>query len=102
MPVKLSFTNGLMISAELNGNCFITDARPDFPDDLSSVTVESDEEFYKREYHNVELIECTCLDSRYWFALRERSPEEMRQKELDDTIQMLTDCLLEMSELIYS
>ena len=44
----------------------------------------------------------TFLFGLYWFAFRELSAEELRQKELEDTIQMLTDCLLEMSELIYS
>lgn len=100
MNVSLLFVDGAEIEADQNGTCFITDTKPNFPDDLSVVTVSG----LSGEYilHNAELIECASVDGRYWFAFRELSTDELRQIEYDNTIQVLTDCLLEMSETVYA
>ena len=91
--VFIYFSNGLEVAAERNGDCFITDGKPEFPDDLSVVTISDlSQEF---ELHNVEIVECASSDERYWFSFRERTREEM-------TIQMLTDCILELSQEVYS
>ena len=100
MKANIGFANGSEITAELNGTCFITDVKPEFPEDLTVVTVTCGDE--ASELHNVEIIECASVDGRYWFSFRELSPEEKRQRELEDAIQMLTDCLLEMSEAVYA
>lgn len=103
MDTIITFADGTIIYAENNGNCYITDTRPAFPDNLSDVTVQISNGDTSRGqiYQHAEVIECANVDGRYWFAFRELSPEELRQKELNDTIQMLTDCLLEMSETVY-
>ena len=98
--MTITFSNGLVVQADVNGTCYITDSKPDFPDDLSNVTISDGTT--ERVIRQVEIIECHPFDDRYWFGLYELSPEELKQKELEDTIQMLTDCLLEMSEQIYS
>ena len=97
----ITFADNSTLSSDYNGDCFITDEKPDFPDDLSVIEIDRIGEEEETLY-NAELMECASADGRYWFSFREPSPEERRQKELEDTIQMLTDCLLEMSELIYS
>jgi len=102
MDIKITFANGSGLDAEVNGNCYITDEKPEFPDDISVVTVTADDPYYNRIYHNAQIIECASTDGRYWFTFRELSPVEVRLKELEDTNQILTDCLLEMSEMIYS
>lgn len=73
--VKIIFKNGMEIDAEENGGSLITDSKPDFPDDLSSVTVTGD--FGERIYKNAEVIECASVDGRYWFTFRE-IPEAAR------------------------
>ena len=100
MYATIIFSNGAEITTQSNGNCFITDIKPEFPDDLSVVMI--DEQSTQTVFKNAELIECASIDNRYWFAFRELSIEEIRQKELEDTIQMLTDGILEISETVYA
>ena len=101
MEVRIAYGEGQVIFAENNGDCYITDAKPDIPKELLAVTVTADDPAYDRTYHNAELLECASVDGRYWFAFHELTADEQRQKEYEDTIQMLTDCILEMSEIIY-
>lgn len=107
----ITFKNGIQINVRRNGDCFYTDGKPEFPSDLSLVIITGiDDEwsldFIVREYmetlHNTVVEELPAEHGQYVFAFHELSPEELREKELNDTIQMLTDCLLEMSELLYS
>lgn len=98
--VTITFTDGSQILAEQNGSCFITGEKPDFPDDLSEVVISSDSDEYT--LHNAELIECASVDGRYWFSFTETTNDEIRQRELENAIQLLTDCVLEMSETIYA
>ena len=110
MNVTITFANVTEITAERNGDCFITETKPEFPDDLSTVIIEkleSDEQFDDYEpmpydLRNLKIAECASVDGRYWFSLYELTDEERYRAELESTIQMLTDCLLEMSEQIYS
>ena len=37
--VKITFKDGTEMEAEVNGSCYIVDGKPDFPIDLSEVTV---------------------------------------------------------------
>ena len=100
MNVRIRFKDGAELTAERNGDCYITDTKPNFPDDLSVVWINNGA--YETVIKNAEIAECAAVDGRYWFAFIETPAEVLRQRELEDTIQMLTDCLLEMSELIYS
>ena len=99
MEARIIFKNGTEITAEMNGNCFITQSKPAFPSDLSTVTVESEDG--GRVYTNAQLVECASVDGRYWFAFTEESPMEATIRELQENNDMLTECILEMSEIIY-
>ena len=98
--VTIRFKNAEEITAEQNGDCYITEAKPDFPDDLSYVIIVDAVRRYA--LRDVAIVDCASIDGRYWFVFRELSPGEIRERELESTIQMLTDCLLEISEQIYS
>lgn len=74
--VKITFTNGMVIEAEENAGSLITDSRPDFPADLSSVKVAG--AGGERMYKNAEIVECASVDGRCWFAFRE-IPEAERK-----------------------
>ena len=94
-----------MFPAEQNGDCYIVDRKAEILvslDGVYDVTITADEPYNNRIYHNAELIECASVDGRYWFSFRELSPMELRLRELEETNQMLTDCMLEISEQIYS
>ena len=67
--VSITFKNGMKIEAEVNGSSLITDSRPEFPPDLSAVTVTGTDG--ERIYRDAEIIECASVDNRYWFAFRE-------------------------------
>ena len=94
-----------MFPAEQNGDCYIVDSKADILvslDGAFNVTVTADDPINNREYSNAELIEPYSIDGRYWFAFRELTSEELKQKKLEETIELLTDCLLEMSETVYA
>ena len=99
MEARIIFKDGTEITAEMNGNCFITQSKPVFPADLSTVTVESEDG--EKVFSNAQLIECASVDGRYWFAFNEESPMEATIRELQENNDMLTECILEMSEIIY-
>lgn len=96
--------DGYMFAAENNGDCYIVDRKSDvrIPDGVFDVHITADNPANNREYHNAELIEPYSIDGRYWFAFRELSPMELRMRDLENVNQMLTDCLLEMSETVYA
>ena len=99
MEARIIFKDGTEITAEMNGNCFITQSKPAFPADLSTVTVESEDG--EKVFSNAQLIECASVDGRYWFAFSEESQMDATIRELRETNDMLTECILEMSEIIY-
>lgn len=96
MEARIIFKNGTEITAEMNGNCFITQSKPAFPSDLSTVTVETEEGTIT--YKNAILIECFSLDGRYWFAFNEVSEAERSIQQMQANIEyiaMMTDVELE-------
>ncbi len=99
MEVRLTFNDGTSVVAEQNANTYITAAQPAFPEDLSVVTVESDDQ--AQVFRNVTIQECASVDGRYWFALLEETEQARVIRELRETNDMLTECILEMSEIIY-
>ena len=105
MGIRITFANGSGLDAEVNGNCYITDTRPEFPDDLSVVTVAADDPCCDRTYRNAHLVECASSDGRYWFTFREPSSEELYRMQLDEergmTLDLIADqeyrlCMIEL------
>jgi hypothetical protein len=78
--MKIIFNDGTELVAVRNGDCFITAEKPDFPADLSTVTVGEE------TLENVSVVECASTDGRYWFAFREMSPEEIWRAEIEDAL----------------
>lgn len=95
--VTIGFNNGTMISAEMNGSCYILDEKPDFPSDLSFVTVTSLDGTF-RALQNPEIIECASIDGRYWFSFYEMPESERNVKQMQANIEyiaMMADVDLE-------
>ena len=89
---KITFTNGMVVEAEENASSLITERKPDFPSDLSVVTVTGTNG--EHVYKNAEIIECASVDGRYWFSFREISEKERASKQLQANIEyiaMMTD-----------
>lgn len=78
--VKIVFSDGTEIVAEQNGTCYIVDEKPEFPTDLSIVTIG------EQELENVALVECASIDGRYWFAFRQLSQQEIWMAEIEDAL----------------
>lgn len=81
---KITFVNGLVLNAMLNATTFIVDEKPDFPDDLSEVTVEM--ENGTTVYHNAKIMEAYSDDGKYRFGISEMSPLEIQLAEYEDAI----------------
>ena len=67
MEAILTFMDGTVIEAEENGNCFIVPAEPEFPEDLSQVTVE--DETGEKTFQIVTLQEAASTDGLYWLIV---------------------------------
>lgn len=99
LPVAvIRFADGTELQAARNGDCFILPTPPEFPEDLSLVTVEIGEETYI--YHNAKVQNCASVDEKYWFAFIEESPAEKTIRELREENAMLEDAIIELAELI--
>jgi hypothetical protein len=91
MEAIIRFKNGNVIVAEKNGSCYITDADPGFPEDLSVVTITDSEG--EKVLKNAQVVECASVDKRYWFTFSEMSEEEMWRASIEDAL-----CELSMEE----
>lgn len=94
--VRITFKNGMKMEAEVNGSSLITDSRPEFPSDLSAVTVTGADG--ERIYRDAEIIECASVDNRYWFSFREAPEAERATRQMQANIEyiaMMTDVDLE-------
>lgn len=89
--VEIKFPNGTTIEAEVNGNCLITDEKPDFPTDLFKVTVKGTSDTGNEEinwtFQNAKIVEPYSSDGRYWFAFLETPKEELDRKKLESMIE---------------
>lgn len=94
----IRFTDGTELQTDRNGDCFILPACPEFPEDLSTVTVEIGDE--TTVYHNAKVQDCASVDSRFWFTFIEESPAERTIRELREENTMLEDAIIELAELI--
>lgn len=99
MNVKIIFNDKTEIIAEQNGNCYILDDEPVFPDDLTNITILSDEG--NTVIENAVIQPCASVDKKYWFTLVPETKEQREIRELKEQNDMLTECLLEISEIIY-
>lgn len=95
---KIIFKNGTEISAEINGNCFVTNQAPEFPDDLSEVTVQTETE--ERTLIDVSVQECASVDGKYWFTFLEKTPEQKEKESLLADIEAQAEAIVELAELI--
>lgn len=98
MEAKITFKDKSEITAEVNGSCYITDSKPDFPKDLGIVTVE--EEGSTKTYENASVQECASVDGLYWFTFIEESEQEKTIRELREDNETLAEAIVELAELI--
>ena len=98
MEAKITFKDKSESTAEVNGSCYIADSKPDFPKDLSVVTVE--EEGSTKTYENASVQECASVDGLYWFTFIEESEQEKTIRELREDNETLAEAIVELAELI--
>lgn len=82
--VKITFLDGTIVNADVNGNSYIVDEKPSFPVDTSVVTIENGEDVEVLE--SVKIQECASIDGRYWFAFVAMSETEIRFAEIEDAL----------------
>ena len=80
---KITFNDGTVIAAEKNGNCFIVDEKPDFPEDLTDIIIEGEE---INTVENGRIVEAASIDGRYWFTIQEMSEDELWKAEIEDAL----------------
>jgi len=90
--VTILFNNGTSIEAEANGSCYITSKKPNFPEDLTGITITSESGVV--HVNNGEVIEAASVDDRYWFTFREITETEEEALQLRADV----DYLLAISE----
>lgn len=78
--VTIIFSDGTEVVAEQNGTCYIVNEKPDFPADMSMVTIG------EQVLENMALVECASIDGRYWFAFRPLSQQEIWRAEIEDAL----------------
>ena len=81
--MEIKFKDGTSITAEQNGSCYITATKPEFPEDLTEVTV-GDEEL-----HNVRIVECASVDGRYWFTMLQATDGQLQAEQMRADIDYL-------------
>lgn len=102
---EITLADGTVLSnLHLNGNNFISDVEitnENFEGKLDTVTIVCSNG-QTEELNHVELVQIQHYSDGYYFILRELSPMELKEQERDNLMEMLTDCILEMSEMLYS
>ena len=88
---RIIFNDGTEIEAEVNGTNLITDEEPEFPSDLTNITIERDGGM--EVIADGKIIESFPLDNRYWFIIIQKDvPEYVEQNAANiDYIAMMTD-----------
>ena len=95
---RIVFNNGTELLAEQNGTTFSASKKPDFPEDMSNITIEGES---ATVIENGMLVECYCPDNNYYFSIIEKPYQtvlEERLQEQDDIICELLEMLLETQE----
>ena len=102
MEAIIKFKNGTQITAEVNGDCYVTDEKPEIPSDLTDLEIETEEG--TKTYEEAMFVESASVDGKYWFTFIEK-PIEVKQAEEIRQLQMqnefLEGCIMEMSEEVY-
>ena len=81
---KIIFNDGTEITAEKNGNCFIVDEAPEFPEDLTDIKIEG--ESGTAQIENGRIVEAASVDGRYWFSIQEIPEDEIWKAEVEDAL----------------
>lgn len=97
MEVKIKFSNGTEIFAELNGDSYIVAKKPEFPTNLKNVQI-VDENNEVTTVENAQIIECASIDNRYWFAIRETPVDVLRNNAIATKLADIEDALCELSK----
>lgn len=103
MTATIIFRDGSQISVYKNADCYISASKPEFPNPIGAVSIEAEDG--NKEYNDAQLVECASIDGRYWFAFMEMPEDEKLKKRISDlesVNEMLEECILEMSEIIYA
>lgn len=100
MNAIISFPDGTEIQCEINGNTLLAETMPDIPEDLSIVTVTTDEDTYV--YHDAILIRCAMVNGKQGFGFIEEDPTTKKIRFLQEQNNILTDCILEMSTMLFN
>jgi hypothetical protein len=98
MQANIIFNDGTSIVVEQNANTFISITKPDFPDDLSVVTIESNGQF--QNLYNVTVQKCAGIDDRYWFGFLEETEQQKTIRELREENELIAGAIMELAELI--
>ena len=88
----IRWNDGTELETRVNGTCYITDEKPDFPDDLTDVEVITEDG--QAHFANPKIIECAAgFEPGYWFTLVEKGEtEQVEQNTANiDYIAMMTD-----------
>lgn len=93
---SILFRDGTALTAERNGDSFILNGKPDFPEDLSVVHVTDDEG--ERILRSVKVLDCASIDGRYWFVLAEKSKGELLRELIFENIAEIEDALCELDK----
>lgn len=92
MEVTIIFADGTELDAVQNGSSYIVKKKPTFPEDLSEVTVRSEDG--DTVFHNPTIQECASIDRKYWFTFVEEDPVQKAISELrQDTAEALNGLL---------
>ena len=95
MEAKIIFNDGTELNVEVNGGAFITATEPEFPEDLSRVVIEEDEN--ETVLTNVSVQPCASVDGRFWFTFIKPTIFEKLESQVMYTA-LITDTLLEEME----
>ena len=94
--VTIIFKNGTSITAEKNGDSYITPTRPAFPADMSKVIIR-EEDGTTNTIKNADVTECASVDGKYWFVFQTSTAMDKLQAQVMYTA-LETDTLLEEEE----
>ena len=98
MNAIITFNDDSTITVEKNGDCFISETKPDFPTNLDNIKIESKDE--TKVINHAQLIECASVDQRYWFTFNEESLYERTIRELREENEILEDAISELASII--
>ena len=93
MEAKVIFNDGTELDAEMNGSCLIVDEEPVFPEDLTNVSVQT--ENGTTVYNNALLVVAASVDGRFWFSFSEEPVNERVIRELREDVEDALNGLLE-------